>query len=130
MSLNLNCRAVSDLKIEKPRPQQRKPFLGLRQDLRIAFAGDMIEGHLDASLDNERVPVLFTKTRALILCKFVEPTDSQGANRLISVIEDEIRGLVIVTVEDKGRRDAMLMHKANASEDHGIANMLWGTRSQ
>ncbi|WP_164901872.1 hypothetical protein [Neorhizobium lilium] len=126
MSLNLNCWAISDLKIEKPRPQQRKPFLSLRQDLRVAFAGDMIEGHLDASLDDERMPIFFAKTRALVLCKFGEPSNPQGTNRLVSVIEDEMRGLVIVPIKDKGGRDAMLMHKTNASEDHGIANMVWG----
>jgi hypothetical protein len=86
----------------------------------------MIEGHLNATLNRKRVSVLFAEAGSFILGKVGEPADAKRTNRLFAIIKDEMRGLVIITVEDEGGRDTVLMDKADASQDHRIPNMVRG----
>ncbi|WP_154964446.1 hypothetical protein [Agrobacterium tumefaciens] len=124
MAVNMNRWAVRYFKIEEPCPKPSEPFLSLGENLRIAFTCDVTKCHLDASLDRERVSVFFAKASPFIFSKRSKPANAKGTNWLNTVVEDEMRGLMVVSIKDKGRRDAMLMYETYASEYHGIANMF------
>lgn len=55
LAINMHCWAVRYFKIKELGPKPSKPFFGLREDLRIAFACDVTECHLNAPLHRERV---------------------------------------------------------------------------
>ena len=82
----------------------------------------MIEGHLNATLNRKRVSVLFAEAGSFILGKVSEATDAQRTNRLFAVVKDEMRGLMVITIEDEGGRDTVLVDKADTSHDHRIPN--------
>jgi hypothetical protein len=86
----------------------------------------VIEGHLNATLNRKRVSVLFAEAGSFIFGKVGEPADAKGTNRLFAIIKDEMRGLVVIPVEDKGGRDTVFMDKADASQDHCIPDVIRG----
>ncbi|QXC52465.1 hypothetical protein KHC17_24740 (plasmid) [Agrobacterium salinitolerans] len=124
MAVNMNRWAVRYFQIKELCPKPSEPFLSLGQDLRIAFACYVTKCHLDASLDRERMSVFFAKASPFIFCERGKPANAKGADWLNAVVKDEMRRLMVVSIKDKGRRDAMLMYEAYASEYHSIANMF------
>lgn len=124
MTGDFDRRIVGQFEIEELDPEVGKSLFGLRQNARVAFSSNMVEGHLNASFHGKGMAVFLAEAGSLVFGEVGEPADSKRSDRFNVVVENKMRGLVVIAIEDERRGDAMFMDKANASQDHSVTNMF------
>ena len=70
------------------------------------------------------VAIILAKGGTLELGEILEPPDAQGADRLVTRINDDMGGLIIVAIEFMLRWDAVLLHEADAADGVGVQHLL------
>jgi len=69
---------------------------------------------------------LLPEGRALEFGEIPEPPDAQRADRFIAGIGDDMRGLIVVSVEGLLRLDVVLFHETDAADGVGMQQLLVG----
>ena len=70
------------------------------------------------------VAIGLAEGHALDLGEVLEPSNAQGADRLVAGVDDHVGGLVVVTIEGLLRFDAVLLHEANTADGVSMQQLL------
>lgn len=101
MTGDFDRRIVGQFEIEELDPEVGKSLFGLRQNARVAFSSNMVEGHLNASFHGKGMAVFLAEAGSLVFGEVGEPADSKRSDRFNVVVENKMRGLVVIAIEDE-----------------------------
>ncbi len=73
-----------------------------------------------------RVPPFLAERRPLELREILEPADAHRAHGFVAGIDDDVRRLPVVPVENEGRRHAVFLKEADAADGLRVQELFIG----
>jgi hypothetical protein len=86
----------------------------------VTFAPDVFEAEFGEFLERADVTMFFSERGPFNLGEILEPPDPSGSNRFVAVVGQQVRTLVIITVEKPFSLRAVFVEEAYASDRTGM----------
>jgi len=105
--------SLDALEAKHPLPQAGVFGLGVGDEKLVAFHRDVTEDNLAGAFENANVAIGRAETGPLDFRKIAKPSKSRGADRLSFRINDEMRCLIVVSVDGLTYAQSGFLHEAD-----------------